>query len=160
MGYERQVFLPTQPNLDRLRGCKRLNGRTNRSIEDTVENIKGTALHAQAVALGQVVDATSQDVVFGDNFLYIEGVLDALQPVGGRSAREKGLCDRLFRPDPQGRYKFRQEIWYVIIECRHVEVPSCGERPNLAPPLGQHGVAFTLDEQCKFFENVDAMCLL
>lgn len=158
MGYERQVFFPTQPNLDCLRSGKRLHGRTNRSVEDTIENMKGTALHAQALALGQVVNTASQDVVFGDNFLDIEGVFHPLQTVGGRGTREKGLGDRLFRPGPQGRYKLCQKIWYMIIECRHVEVPSCGQRPNLRPPLNEQGAVFAFNELCKFVENVDAAC--
>lgn len=41
--------------------------------------VERTALQAQAVALGQIMDAATKNVVLGDDFNYVESVLVALQ---------------------------------------------------------------------------------
>ena len=142
-------------DFERLLGGERPHGRPDRSIQDTVEDMERPPLHAQAVPVGQVVDAAAQDVVLGNDLFDVECVFDPLQAVGGRTAVEKGLSDRLARPGSQGACKLRQEMRDVIVERRHVEIPRRGERPDLRPPQREQGVPLVLDKPCKFVKDVD-----
>jgi len=115
---------------ERLLGSERPHGRPDRSIQDTVEDMKRPALHAQAVPRGQVVDTAAQNVVLGNDLFDVECVFDPLQAVGRRTGVEKGFGDGLARPGSQGACKLCQELRDVIVECRHVEIPRCGELPD------------------------------
>ena len=133
MGHERQVLLPPLPDLERLLGGERLDGRPDGSIQDSIEDMERPPLHAQAVLLRQIVDTAAQDVVLGNDLLDIERVFNPLQAVGGRTAVEQGVSNRFVRPGSQCGCQFGQEMWDVIVERRHVEIPCRGERAELAP---------------------------
>ena len=49
MGHERQVLLPALPDLKRLLGGERLHSRTDRSIQDPVENLEWPPPHIKSL---------------------------------------------------------------------------------------------------------------
>ena len=100
------------------------------------------------------MDATSQDVVFGNDLLDVEGVLDPLQTVGGRSTVAQDLSDGRLRGDAQRHGEFDEQIRNVIVECRKIEIARRRELPHFGPPPGQQGFAFAFDEPCQVVENV------
>ena len=88
MGHERQVLLPAVLDLKRLLARERLHGQTDRRIQYAVQDVERTSLKIQPVPVCQVVYASAQNVVFGDDFLDVECILDPLQAVRGRTTVE------------------------------------------------------------------------
>ena len=155
MGDEGQVLLAPLSDLERLLGRERLHRCPDGTVENAVQNVKGASLHGYAVLRGQVVDAASQNVVLGDDFLDVKCVLDPLQPVRGRSAIDDGQSDGLVRAGSERDDDFRQKIRDMIVERRDVEIAGARKYSNLGSPSSEQGLTSVVNQLGKFFENVD-----
>ena len=155
MGDEREIFLAPLLDFEGFLAGEGFDGRTDCAIEDAVEDAERFPLHAQAVPFRQIVDTAAQDVVLGHDLLDVEGVLDPLQTVGGRTALEQRFSDRLLRTGTEGRDQFRQQIRDVIIERGRIKVAGRREFADLRPPRREQGVALVVDQLCEFVEGID-----
>jgi hypothetical protein len=43
----------------------------------------------------------------------------------------------------------------MVIQCRRVEIPRCGELPDLRTPPREYVVPLSFDKPCQFTKNVD-----
>ena len=84
--HEGEILFPAPLHFQRALGGIGLHGQADRLVEDPVEDVERPALQAQAVLLGEVVDAAAQDVVLRDDLFDIECVLEALQSMRRRAA--------------------------------------------------------------------------
>ena len=62
-------------DFERSLGRVGLYGQTDCMVENSIDDMKGLALQAHAVAISQVVNAAAEDIVLGHDFLDIEAVL-------------------------------------------------------------------------------------
>ena len=145
--HEGEVLFPALLYLQRALGGISLQGEADRLVEDPIEDVEGPPLEAQAVLLGEVVDAAAQDVVLRDDLFDVECVLEALQSMRRRAGFAERLRDRLIRFRPQCCSQFVQQPRHVIVERRDVELPRRRQLPNLSPPAREQCLALLLDER-------------
>jgi hypothetical protein len=81
-----KILFPASLHFQRSLGGIFLHGLANRLVEDTVQNVERLALQAQTILLGQIVNATAQDVVLGDDLFEIKSLLETLQTMRRRAA--------------------------------------------------------------------------
>jgi hypothetical protein len=88
--------------------------------------MKGATLQAQAIVIGQIVYATTQDVVLCNDLPNIERVLDPLQTVRPRRPRSAtfGNCLRGVRLERGNQ--LIEESRHMIIEGGNIQRPGGG----------------------------------
>jgi hypothetical protein len=97
MCYKREILPPVLLNLQCSLSGISVHGQSDGSVEYTVQNMEGLALQFQAIGIGQIVDTTTQDVVFRDDFFDIKSVLHPLYTVNCRAGVAQRLRDGLVR---------------------------------------------------------------
>ena len=85
MGHKRQIFLAPPLNLECLVNRVRLYRQSNRLVQNPVDNVERSPLQVEPVLIRKIVNAASQDVVFGHDFCNIESVMDTLQTMSRRT---------------------------------------------------------------------------
>jgi hypothetical protein len=73
-----EILFPASLHLERSLCRIGLDGQANRLVEDPIHNVEGFSLEAQAILLGEIVKATAQDVVLGNDLFEIERLLETL----------------------------------------------------------------------------------
>ena len=85
--HEGEILFPALLHFERLLRGEGLHGRSDRPVQDAVEDVERFPLQGQTIALREIVNAAAQDVVLRDDFLDVERFLDPLQTMRRRAAR-------------------------------------------------------------------------
>ena len=86
-----EIFFAAPLHFQGLLGGVGLDGEADRLIEDPIHNVERVSLQTNAVLVGEIVNATPENIVLGDDFFDIESFLEPLQAVCGRAASFQGL---------------------------------------------------------------------
>ena len=103
MCHESEILFAAALHLQRALGGIGLQGQTDRVVEDPIDDVEWLALKNQTVLIGEIVNATAQNVVFRDDLVDIERVFEALQAVCRRTHLEQRFRNGLVGLDLKRR---------------------------------------------------------
>ena len=95
MRHESEIIFPATLNFQGALSGICLQRQADRKVEDPVHNAKRLPLQIQIVAFGKIMNATPQNIVFGNNLFDVECVVQTLQSV----SRKPVPADALMLPN-------------------------------------------------------------
>ena len=98
VGHKGQILFAAVLHIQRSLCRIGLHGRSDRAVQDAVDNVESLPLQTQTVVVGQIVETVAQDVVLRHDLFNIKPVLDTLSAMSGRATFADRFGDRLVRP--------------------------------------------------------------
>ena len=147
VGDERHVLVAVFFDFQRkLRGVG-LHSQADGFVDDSIDDAQVVAVDHDAMLFGNVVDATSQDVVFGDDFFDVEAIVEALATVGGRAALEQRVFERIIGLRFERIGQFVDEDGHVVVERWRIQPLSRWQLADLPSPAGEQDVTLLANER-------------
>src|SRR5687768_7554993 len=117
-----EILFAALLNFEGLLRSKSLDRNSDRLVKDPVQDVKCRAVQPDAIALGEIVNAATQDVVFRNDLDDVKTILESLYAVQRRAAGKERFRDRFVGHRLQCLGQLIEQCGNMIIQRRRVKV--------------------------------------
>ena len=122
MRHKSQIFVTASLHLEGLLRRESLNGQSDRLIEHSIQDVKCFPIQTKPMTLRQLVDTTSEDIVFRNYLDDVKAILVSFEAVDGRTSLEEGLRNCLVLDVLKCLRQLIEQGGNMIVERRNIEM--------------------------------------